>query len=41
MYDIIQNIYYTRYNMIFIYIVFAIPSGLTLAIVLQNLWVLL
>ena len=40
MYDIIQNIYYTHYNIIFIYIAFAIPSGLTLAIVLQNLWVL-
>lgn len=40
MYDIIQDKFYTKYNKLCIYFVFAVPSGVTLIIVLCNYVVL-
>jgi hypothetical protein len=40
MYDIIQHKFYTKYNKLCIYFAFAVPSGVTLVIVLHNLMVL-
>ena len=39
-YDIIQDKFYTKYNSLCIYFAFAIPTGLTLCIVINNLFVL-
>jgi hypothetical protein len=41
MYDIIQHKFYTKYNELCIYFAFAIPTGVTLVIVLNNYMVLL
>lgn len=41
MYDIIQDKFYTKYNILCIYFVFAVPAGLTLCVVIHNLVVLL
>jgi hypothetical protein len=41
MYDIIQDKFYTKYNSFCIYYAFAIPSGMTLCVVIHNIWVLL
>lgn len=40
-YDIIQDNFYTKYNILCIYFAFAIPSGLTLFIVIHNFGVLI
>jgi len=40
MYDIINDKFYTKYNLLCVYFALAIPTGLTLCIVINNVFVL-
>jgi hypothetical protein len=41
MYDMIQGYHYSKFNIVSVYITLSIPSGLTLAMVINNFGVLL
>lgn len=40
MYDIINDKFYTKYTLLCVYFAFAIPTGLTLCVVINNIFVL-